>query len=416
MKRGYSQRRFGLIGEHLGHSFSKPIHNRLGDYSFAMREVEKHLLGDFMQSNELEAFCVTIPYKKDVIPYLNSISPEAQKFGAVNVVVRGKDDKLYGYNTDYFGFEYMMNSAGIDPQGKSAIVLGRGGASMTVCAVLRDRGASRVTVLGSADNTPENISKLSDAEIVVNATPVGMYPNNGISPIDLSQLPSCEAVLDLIYNPARTALLLQAEQRGIKRADGLSMLVAQAARAFELFTGDPYEEGCIEKIISEIRRNAENVILVGMPGSGKSTVGDLLANALNRPFFDADSVFAERYGITPANAINTLGEEKFRNMEHDVLCELGKANGTVISTGGGAVTRANNYDPLHQNGIIVFIERPLDKLSTEGRPLSLSKPVQQLYSERIDCYLRFADVRIDNDNTPEATVEKILSAIEKRYS
>ena len=243
MKCGYSDKKCGLIGEKLGHSFSVPIHNELADYSFVLREVERDRLDEFMRGDEFDAFCVTIPYKKDVIPYLSTISPEAQAIGAVNVVVRDNEGGLHGYNTDYFGFDYMINAVGIDVSGKKALVIGKGGASLTVCTVLRDRGVTDIVVLGSKDNTPENIAKHTDARIIVNASPVGMYPHNGPSPLDLSLFTECEAVLDLIYNPARTALVLQAERLGITAVSGLSMLVAQAARGFEHITGDPYEEG-----------------------------------------------------------------------------------------------------------------------------------------------------------------------------
>lgn len=411
MKLGYKDMKCGLIGEKLGHSFSTLIHNQLADYSFALREVERDKLGDFLTSNELDAFCVTIPYKKDVIPYLESISPEAKAIGAVNVIVRGEGNKLHGYNTDYFGFDYMIEAAGINVTGKKAIVFGTGGASLTVCTVLRDKNVSELTVIGIEDNTPENIAKHADAQIVINATPVGMYPHNGKSPVDLSLFPKCEAVLDVVYNPARTELVLEAEKRGIVAVSGLSMLVAQAAKGFEHFTGDKYEEGCIERIISTISKNTRNIILVGMPGCGKSTVGKLLASTLGRDFFDADDQFTAMHKITPAEAINTLGEEKFRLMENETLRELGKKSGAVIATGGGAVTKEYNYAPLHQNGVIVFLERDLDKLPTAGRPLSQRCSVEELYKKRIDAYLRFADIKVKSTEIPEKTAEAIMAAL-----
>ena len=329
MKKGYADKKCGLIGEKLGHSFSTLIHNELADYSFVLRELAPSELKSFMKSDELDAFCITIPYKKDVIPFLDEISDEAKAIGAVNVVVR-KDGKLRGYNTDYFGFNYMIEAAGVSICGKKAIVFGTGGASLTVCTVLRDKGVRELVVIGIEDNTPENVKKHSDASIVVNATPVGMYPHNGNSPTDLSYFPNCEAVLDVVYNPARTALILQAEKRGIVAVGGLSMLVAQAAKGFEHFTGDNYEDGCIEKITSLISKNTRNIILVGMPGCGKSTVGKELANALGREFFDADEEFFKMHCITPADAINTLGEEKFRLMENETLSQLGKKSGIYI--------------------------------------------------------------------------------------
>lgn len=412
MKTGYKDKKCGLIGEKLGHSFSTPIHNELADYSFVLREVEKDKLGDFMRSDELDAFCVTIPYKKDVIPYLDTVSDEAAAIGAVNVVVRGDDGKLHGYNTDYFGFDYMVTSSGVDVKGKKAIVFGTGGASLTVCTVLRDKGVRELVVIGIEDNTPENVAKHADAEIVVNATPVGMYPRNGKAPTELSLFPACEAVLDVVYNPPRTELILQAERRGIVAVGGLSMLVAQAARGFEHFTGDEYEQGCIERITALISKNTRNVILVGMPGCGKSTVGALVAEKLGRPFFDADDEFAKMHGITPAEAINTLGEEKFRLMEHETLCELGKKSSAVIATGGGAVTKDYNYAPLHQNGVIVFLRRDLSLLPIAGRPLSQRSSVEELYAKRKDAYLAFSDLQIDSTEVPELTAKAVLDALD----
>lgn len=412
MKTGYKDKKCGLIGEKLGHSFSGLIHSELADYSFVLREVARDELKSFVLSHELDAYCVTIPYKKDVIPFLDEISPEAKAIGAVNVIVRGQDGRLRGYNTDYFGFDYMIKSAGISVTGKKAIVFGTGGASLTVCTVLRDKNVRELVVIGIEDNTPENIAKHSDAEIVVNATPVGMYPKNGASPVELDCFPNCEAVLDVVYNPPRTELILQAERRGIRAVGGLSMLVAQAAKGFEHFTGDEYEEGCIERITSLISQSTRNVILVGMPGCGKSTVGRLIADDLDRPFFDADDEFTSMHGITPAETINSLGEEKFRLMENQTLKELGKKSGAVIATGGGAVTKEYNYAPLHQNGVIVFLERALDKLSTNGRPLSQKTSVNELYAKRKDAYLRFADLRVQSTEQPELTAKAIKKALD----
>lgn len=413
MKTGYTSKRCGLLGEHLGHSFSPLIHGELADYSYSLCEVAPEGLEDFLKNGELDAFNVTIPYKKDVMPFLDEISPEALSIGAVNTVVRDSEGRLHGYNTDYFGFDYMIDASHTDLRGKKAIVFGTGGASVTVCTVLRDRGVSELAVIGIEDNTPENIAKHADAKIVVNATPVGMYPNNGKSPVSLSCFPECEAVLDVVYNPIRTALMLEAEEKGITAVSGLSMLVAQAAKAFEFFTGDTYEEGAIERITSLISKDTRNVILVGMPGCGKSTVGKILARTLKREFFDADAEFAVMHSITPADAINTLGEEKFRLMEHETLLELGKKSGVVIACGGGAVTKEYNYAPLHQNGTIIFLERELSKLSSAGRPLSLKTSPEELYKKRVDSYLRFADIRISSTEIPEKTAQKMKEALDE---
>jgi shikimate dehydrogenase len=408
MKYGYKHLGCGLIGKKLGHSFSRPIHNAMADYPFELYELEEHQLEDFIKSDRYDALCVTIPYKKDVMPFLDEISKEALDIGAVNVIVR-REGRLYGYNTDYFGFDYMVSSSGVDLFGKKAIVFGRGGASATICALLRDKGVRELVTFGSADNTPENIAKHTDAQIIVNATPVGMYPNNCASPTDLSLFPDCEAVFDLIYNPARTALMMDAEKRGIVTVGGLSMLVAQAARAFEHFTGDDYEEGIIEQVVSKITAEAANLILVGMPGCGKSSVGKIIAEKLGRELLDSDEEFERMHGITPAEAINTLGEEKFREMETETLAEVSKQSGKVIATGGGVVTKERNYPLLHQNGVIVFLERELQNLATDGRPLSQRGSLEALYAKRAGLYRAFADITVKSTEVKELTADAILS-------
>jgi len=411
MKRGFEKMRCGLIGEHLGHSFSPLIHSHLADYSYELCELSREELGGFMKNPPFDAFNVTIPYKKDVIPYLDFISPEAKAIGAVNTVVK-KDGKLYGYNTDYFGFSYMLSLSGISVSNKKALVLGAGGASLTAQAVLRDLGACEVSVMARKDNNPEILALHADAKIIVNATPVGMYPNNYTAAVNLSDFPLCEGVAELIFNPARTELLLSAERLGITAVNGLPMLVAQAAKAFEFFTGEAAEYGSIDSITELISRQTRNIILIGMPSCGKSTVGKILAEKLSRSFVDADEEFEKMHLISPAEAILSLGEDKFREMEHLTLRELGKQNGLVIACGGGAVTREYNYSPLHQNGVIIFIERDLDKLSTDGRPLSKASSLKELYAKRIDAYHRFADLEIRSAEEPEQTADLIISELE----
>ena len=410
MKTGYKWMKCGLIGKHLGHSFSTPIHNELADYSYDLCELREDEIGEFVKNGGYDAFNVTIPYKKDVIPFLDLISDEARAIGAVNTVVRDKNGKLFGYNTDYFGFSYMIDTVSLDARGKKAIVLGRGGASLTVCTVLRDRGAREIAVFSSRDNTPENLAKHNDAEIIVNATPVGMYPDNLVSPIDLTPFKKCECVLDLIYNPARTKLMLDAEKLGIKTVNGLSMLVAQAAKAFEYFTGDKAEDGAIEKITRLTSHKCKNIVLIGMPGCGKSTLGKLVADTLGRCFYDADDEFSRMHGITPAECIKKLGEAHFRELETVTVKELGKLSGAVIATGGGVVTREENYEPLHQNGEIFFIERELKNLSRDGRPLSLGTTPEQMYKARIDAYKRFADLTVNSNEIAADTARKIIEA------
>lgn len=413
MRSGYSNMKCGLIGEHLGHSFSPLIHNELADYSYELCELDPSELEGFLKSGRLDAFNVTIPYKKQVMPYLDEISPEALSIGSVNTVVKDNEGKLHGYNTDYFGFSHMVDLSGIDISGTKAVVFGRGGAALTVCAVLRDRGVREWVVIGSKDNTPENLAKHADTDVIINATPVGMYPNNGASPANLSLFPNCRLVLDLIFNPARTALILDAERREIPYVNGLPMLVAQAAKAFEYFTGDSFEDGAVERITSLISEKTANIVLVGMPGCGKSTVGKLIADILGRSFFDADDEFTKMHGISPAECIKAFGEDRFRELEHKTLCELGKLSSAVIATGGGAVTREFNYDPLHQNGKIFFIERELSRLARGGRPLSLSTTPEQMYRARIDSYRRFADITLVSNEVIRDTANGIISEFKK---
>ncbi|MBE6546576.1 MAG: shikimate kinase [Ruminococcaceae bacterium] len=404
--------RCGLLGEHLGHSFSPEIHEALADYSYELAERAPEEVGEFVKNGGFDAFNVTIPYKKAVIPFLNEISPEAQRIGAVNTVVRRPDGSLAGYNTDYFGFDGMLTAAGIDVRGKKTLILGNGGASLTVQAVLADRGADEIVVvdIGLPDNY-DNLDRHFDAQVIVNATPVGMYPHNGKSLVTLSDFPRCEGVLDVIYNPARTALLLQAEERGIPAMNGLYMLVAQAAKAFEYFTGDTAEEGVVEAVTRQIAHRTRNIVLIGMPGCGKSTVGKRLAEKLGRPFYDADTEFSAMHGLTPAQAIEQYGEPRFRELEHETLCALGKASGTVIACGGGVVTREKNYAPLHQNGIIVYLRRELSRLATGGRPLSQRMSVETLYAARKDAYERFADLTVDSTEVVEKTVSAMTAML-----
>ena len=412
MKQGFSSLRCGLLGEHLTHSFSPKIHAALADYTYELFEKAPDEVEAFLKEGAFDAINVTIPYKKTVMPFLTRISPEAKAIGAVNTVVRRSDGSLDGYNTDYFGFNSMLWASKIEVRGKKALVLGSGGASSTVQAVLRDRGVGELIVVGrSLENNYENLSRHADAEIIVNTTPVGMYPQNGLSPIDLSLFPSCQGVLDVIYNPARTALILDAEERGIPAVGGLWMLVAQAVKAFEFFTGEDAEEDALGTLVRTLSASTQNIILIGMPSCGKSTVGRLLAQELGRPFYDADDEFLVMHQITPAEAIQTFGEERFREMEHEVTVALGKLSGAVIACGGGVVTREKNYRPLHQNGVIVYLRRELSKLTASGRPLSQKTSPEALYLARKSSYERFADLTVDSTEVPEQTAKLIEKKI-----
>lgn len=403
----------GLLGRKLGHSYSPQIHGLLGDYSYALFEKEPEELASFLKNGDFTGINVTIPYKKDVIPYLDALSPAAQKIGSVNTIVRRADGSLFGHNSDYFGFVSLVKHSGIAVEGKKVLVLGSGGTSNMVVTALRDLGAAPVVISSSGLNNYENLHLHADASVIVNATPVGMYPNTGVSPIDLRRFPALTGVLDVIYNPAKTQLLLDAEKLGIPHENGLWMLVAQAKEAAEYFTGKKLPDSCIEKIHGILSRQMKNVVLIGMPGCGKSTIGNLLARKLGRKFVDADEEIIQLAGKSIPEIFAQDGEEIFREWETMALEHLGKQSGLVIATGGGCVTRQRNYPALHQNGSIVWLERDLSLLPTDGRPLSQSNRLEEMYAVRKPLYEAFVDVRVANTGSPEDTVTEILSKLEE---
>ena len=397
----------GLLGRKHGHSYSPQIHNILGDYDYCLFETEPEKLSDFLCSNDFTGLNVTIPYKKAVIPYCDELSDTAKRLGAVNTLVR-RNGKLIGHNSDYFGFQSMIERSGVSVNDKKALVLGSGGASATAVAVLEELGANVIVISRSGINNYLNLDLHSDAAIIVNATPVGMYPNTDQSPINLSIFPNLECVLDLIYNPSSTRLLQQAQARGLKNQNGLWMLVAQAKESAEWFLDSPIPDSKITEIFIKIRSHMENIVLIGMPGCGKTTIGKMLAQQLGRPFWDADEVLVARFGTTIPEIFASNGEDVFRNMETMVLSDLGKTSGSVISTGGGCVTRAENYPILHQNSKTIWIQRDIDNLATSGRPLSQANNLSQMYQTRKPLYESFCDYAVNNDGAPEDTVKHIL--------
>lgn len=403
----------GLLGRKLGHSYSPQIHSYLGEYSYTLFEKEPEELADFLHRGDFTGINVTIPYKKDVIPYLDVLSPTAQKMGSVNTVVRRSDGSLFGHNTDYFGFVSLVKHCNLSVTGKKVLVLGSGGTSNMAVTALNDLGAFPVVISRSGENNYGNLHLHADASIVVNATPVGMYPNTGVSPIDLKQFSKLEGVLDVIYNPAKTQLLLDAEALGIPHENGLWMLVAQAKEASECFTGNKLPDTCIQQIHRILVQQMKNIVLIGMPGCGKTTIGRLLAQQLGRTMADADEKIAELAGKTIPDIFSQDGEEVFRHWETDALCQLGKQSGLVLATGGGCVTRPRNYPLLHQNGVLVWLERELSLLPTDGRPLSQSTRPSEMYAARKPLYETFSDIRISNSGTPEETVKRILEQLEE---
>lgn len=398
----------GLLGSKLGHSYSPQIHSYLGAYSYELFEKQPDELGDFLKNGDFTGLNVTIPYKKSVISYCAELSPRARELGAVNTIVRRADGTLIGHNTDYFGFETMLHSSGLCVAGKKALVLGSGGASNTAVAVLKASGASVVVISRSGSNNYDNLHLHTDAAVIVNATPVGMYPNVGVSPIDLARFPALEGVLDLIYNPARTQLLLDAESRGLIACNGLEMLVAQAKESAEWFSGAPISDDMIPAIHRKLKNQMENLILIGMPGCGKSTVGKLLAERTGKIFVDADACLVEKTGKGIPEIFAEVGESGFRALETEILAQLGKESGLVIATGGGCVTQERNYPLLHQNGTFLWLQRETAKLPVDGRPLSQTNDLTKMYEARKPMYTRFADHTVDNNGDPEDATNAII--------
>ncbi|MBP3493681.1 MAG: shikimate kinase [Oscillospiraceae bacterium] len=403
---------FGLLGKTLGHSYSPAIHALLGSAPYGLFEKSEAELPVFLKNGGFRGLNVTIPYKKAVVPYCAELSDTARALGSVNTIVRRADGTLYGDNTDYYGFMSLVRQSGIDPKGKKALVLGSGGASVTVCAVLGALGAEVVVISRSGADNYDNLARHADARILVNTTPVGMYPHNGAAAVNLQNCPDCEAVFDLIYNPARTALMLQAESLGIPCFGGLHMLVAQAKRSSEQFQNRAIGDSETLRIEGILRREMQNIVLIGMPGCGKSTVARRLGAALNRQVWDSDALVEEMAGMPIPEIFARYGEEEFRRLETQVLAALGKRSGIIIATGGGCVKRQENYAPLHQNGVIFWLQRDLAALPTDGRPLSQQNDLAALYAQRAPLYARFADHCIDNNGAPETTVNAIKEALE----
>lgn len=404
--------RFGLLGEKLGHSYSPQIHAMAAGYQYDLIEVERDQLEQFMKTNEYDGFNVTIPYKKAVIPYLDEISSEAEKIGSVNTVVRLKDGRLRGENTDYTGFRYMIQRAGVSVKDKKCLILGNGGVAPTIEAVLRDLGAGEILFVSrKGELNFDNLYEQQDAQILVNATPVGMYPNNGESLADLDRLPALEGVFDVIYNPYRTKLILDAEKKGIPGSGGLSMLVSQGVAAAEYFLDRIIPSQRVEEILQTLESQMMNIALIAMPGAGKTSCGRKLAKLTGREFVDMDDEIVKKIGCTIPEYFAEHGEGAFRQVETEVLREFSKKSGLVIATGGGVVTREENYPLLHQNSHIVFLDREdMSSLSKSGRPVSQSTPVETLIKERMPKYRGWSDLTVQCVN-PYENAKRIVKEL-----
>ena len=404
---------YGLLGERLGHSFSPQIHRDLAGYDYQLLPTPPEAVEDLFARRAFQGLNVTIPYKRTVMPLCDEIDPRAAAIGAVNTVVN-RNGRLTGYNTDIDGFLYMARRAGVDMAGKKVVILGSGGTSRTARAAAGELGAREIiTVSRHGEDNYQNLSRHADAQVLVNTTPVGMYPNWGQSPVSLESFPALEGVLDVVYNPLRTALLLQAEERGLPRSCGLPMLVAQAKRAAELFTGQNIGDSRTEAVLHGLRRQLTSIVLIGMPGCGKTTVGRALAEKLGRTFVDLDEEIVRRAGMPILEIFAREGEVGFRERESVLVREFGERTGLVVSTGGGVVTRRENYIPLKQNGLLLHLRRDPAALPTDGRPLSQATAPEELWRRRAPLYAAFADGEIDNNGTLAGTLEQIEKEMTK---
>ncbi len=414
---------YGLIGEKLGHSFSKTIHNQIADYEYTLREVSRSQFSYFMEGRDFKAINVTIPYKQDVIPYLYYIDDAAREIGAVNCIVN-KDDRLYGYNTDFLGARDMILYAGIEMSGKKVLILGTGGTSKTLTHVAKSMGASRIIIVSrqasdSSITYEDACAYHSDADIIINTTPVGMYPNNYQSPISCQHFHKLSGVVDVVYNPLKTQLILDAEKHGIKTTCGLYMLVAQAVYAAALFDPSLFEDKekdyihtLIDNIFKKTLSEKQNIVLTGMPSCGKSTLGYYLSQKTGYQYFDTDLLIKSKEHKEIPDIFNEVGESGFREIESQVVKEIAKKSGIIISTGGGAVLNPENIDALKQNGRIYFIDRSLENLkTTSDRPLSSDfASLKKRYDERYHIYCSTCDMRINGDQTIQDEVNEIYEA------
>lgn len=404
---------YGCIGEHLTHSFSKEIHAQLQSYLYELKEIPQGTLDEFMTGRDFKAINVTIPYKQDVIPFLKEMGETAAAIGAVNTIVN-RSGELYGYNTDFGGMADLIKRIGIELKGKKVLIFGTGGTSKTAMAVAQHMGAASVWKVSRSASagvlTYEEVQENHlDAQVLINTTPKGMFSRESGMPLDPGLFPQLQGVVDAVYNPLRTEFVLKARDMGVPAAGGLYMLVRQAVLASEIFLDTKYPDTITEEVYKKIKTGKENIVLTGMPGSGKTTVGKLLAESLSRPYADTDTLVEEKTGMTPAQIITAQGEPAFREIEAEVIREVSQKNGYIIATGGGAILRPENIRHLRSNGKLFFLDRPVAQLiPTEDRPLSSSKEtILKRYNERYATYVSTADVIIENNSTPDAAAQRV---------
>lgn len=411
--------KYGLIGEHLKHSYSCEIHAQIADYEYELHEIPPSGLGGFLKKREFNAINVTIPYKQDVIPYLDEISDTAKRIGAVNTIVN-RNGRLYGDNTDFAGMLALAKHIGVDMKGRKVLILGTGGASKTGHALAEYMGAQSVFYVSRSGKDgsisyEQAVTEHSDAQIIINATPVGMFPKQDGRPIDISAFPKLEGVIDAIYNPLRTNLILDAQERGIPAEGGLYMLSAQAVHASAVFRDIPLDESLVDKAFKSVKNDKQSIVLIGMPSSGKTTIGRILSEKCGKQLADTDEYIVRKIGMPISDFFAKHGEAEFRKIEKETVAELSATGGRIIATGGGAVLDAENVRALKQNGVLVFLDRrPENLIATDDRPLaSRRSALEKLYAERYDIYCAAAELHIDANTTPEAEADAILKELAK---
>lgn len=405
-----STERYGLIGETLGHSYSKQIHHALCGYNYELMSIPRDKIEAFLSARQFAGLNVTIPYKRTVIPHCDLLTDAAREIGSVNTLVMQSDGRLLGDNTDYAGFLYLAYKAGVSFKGKKALVLGSGGTSLTARTALRNEGAREVVVVSRTGAVNyQNVYEQEDADIIVNTTPVGMFPHNGARPIDLTRFPKLCGVLDVIYNPLFSALLLEAKHLGIPCGGGLSMLVAQAKYAAERFGKTAISNEQIGIIEQKMRKELTNLVLIGMPGSGKTTLAAACAESMGREVVEIDDIIIQKAGMSVPDIFAKHGEAYFRALESETVAEVGKRTGLVISTGGGAVLKEENVAAMRQNGLVVRLDRPLELLSTDGRPLSKGiEALRKMKEQRAPIYKRSSDFTVENNRDIQQAKARIL--------